>query len=351
MSSFYQLDFERPIRELEQQIEAIEGQIQSAGSDPETPPGAIDSGDTLPAPSLGGLHQELAALRARLPETMRHLYEHLTPWNTVRVARHPARPQTRDYIQLMCRDFAELQGDRRFGDDPAIVTGFCRIESIKVLLVGHHKGRNTQEKLACHFGCAHPEGYRKALAKMQLAEKFGLPIVTLVDTPGAYPGLGAEQRGQAEAIAVNLREMSRLRTPIVSVVIGEGGSGGALGIAVANRVAMLQNAWYSVISPEGCAAILWKQANEQTNTAAARALKLTAKDNLELKIVDAVIEEPLGGAHRDPVGAAENLRKWIVAQLHDLKRVDPDVLVKQRYERFRRLGAVQEVAPEPAGAA
>jgi acetyl-CoA carboxylase carboxyl transferase subunit alpha len=172
-----------------------------------------------------------------------------------------------------------------------------------------------------------------------------------VDTPGAYPGLGAEQRGQAEAIAVNLREMSRLRTPIVSVVIGEGGSGGALGIAVADRVAMLQNAWYSVISPEGCAAILWKQANEQTNTAAARALKLTAKDNLELKIVDTVIEEPLGGAHRDPAIAAENLRKWIVAQLHDLKRIDPDVLVKQRYERFRRLGAVQEVTPEPAGAA
>jgi acetyl-CoA carboxylase carboxyl transferase subunit alpha len=281
-------------------------------------------------------------------DMLRRLYSNLTPWDTVRVARHPARPQTRDYIQAMCRDFCELHGDRRFGDDPAIVTGFARIESIKVLIVGHHKGRNTQEKLACHFGCAHPEGYRKALAKMQLAEKFGLPIVTLVDTPGAYPGLGAEQRGQAEAIAVNLREMSRLKTPIVSVIIGEGGSGGALGIAVADRVAMLEFAWYSVISPEGCAAILWKQANEQTNSAAARALKLTARDNLELGIVDEAIPEPVGGAHRAPAAAADTLRKWIVAQLHDLKRIDPDVLVKRRYDRFRKLGACRELPPAPA---
>src|SRR5262249_24426943 len=183
------------------------------------------------------------------------------PWDTVRVARQRGRPQTGDYIASMCRGFGELHGDRRFGDDPAIVTGFGRIESVKVLVVGHQKGKTTQEKLACHFGCAHPEGYRKALAKMQLAERFGLPIVTLVDTPGAYPGLGAEQRGQAEAIAVNLREMSRLKVPIVSVVIGEGRSGGALGIAVADRVGMLEHSWYSVISPEGCAAILWKQAN------------------------------------------------------------------------------------------
>ncbi|MEX2219230.1 MAG: acetyl-CoA carboxylase carboxyltransferase subunit alpha [Phycisphaerales bacterium] len=345
MSSFYQLDFERPIREIEQQIEALEAKLRAAPAEPL--PG-VDPAEAE-AQSPGAIQDELAALRLKQNETLGHLYEHLTPWNTVRVARHPLRPQTRDYIQLLARDFAELQGDRRYGDDPAIVTGFARIESIKVLLVGHHKGRTTQEKLACHFGCAHPEGYRKALAKMQLAEKFKLPIVTLVDTPGAYPGLGAEQRGQAEAIAVNLREMSRLRTPIVSVVIGEGGSGGALGIAVADRVAMLQNAWYSVISPEGCAAILWKQANEQTNTAAARALRLTAKDNLELGIIDEVIPEPLGGAHRDPAATAENVRRWIVAQLHDLKRIDPDVLVKQRYERFRKLGSVQEAAPEPVG--
>jgi acetyl-CoA carboxylase carboxyl transferase subunit alpha len=344
MSSFYQLDFERPLREIEQQIEALEARLKAPP--PEAP------GDAPPeTDSAGAAQDELASLRLKLQETTQSLYEHLTPWDTVRVARHPARPQTRDYIQLMCRDFAELQGDRRFGDDPALVTGFARIESIKVLLVGHQKGRNTQEKLACHFGCAHPEGYRKALAKMQLAEKFGLPIVTLVDTPGAYPGIGAEERGQAEAIAVNLREMSRLKAPIVSVVIGEGGSGGALGIAVADRVAMLQNAWYSVISPEGCAAILWKQANEQTNTAAARALKLTARDNLELGIVDEVIAEPLGGAHRDPALAAETLRKWIVAQLHELKRIDPDVLVKQRYERFRKLGTVRETSGEAAATA
>jgi acetyl-CoA carboxylase carboxyl transferase subunit alpha len=242
----------------------------------------------------------------------------------------------------MCKDFCELQGDRRFGDDPAIVTGFARLDSTKVLIVGHHKGRTTQEKIACHFGCAHPEGYRKALAKMQLAEKFGVPIVTLVDTPGAYPGLGAEQRGQAEAIAVNLREMSRLKTPIVSIVIGEGGSGGALGIAVADRVAMLQYSWYSVISPEGCAAILWKTANEQTNSAAAKALKLTARDNLSLGVIDEVITEPVGGAHRDPSGAAELMKKWILAQLRGLKGTSPDDLVKQRYDRFRKLGSYRD---------
>jgi acetyl-CoA carboxylase carboxyl transferase subunit alpha len=349
MSTFYQMDFERPIRDLEQQIEALEARLKAPSEALSSPAGVDVPGDTEPQPSEAELRSQLESLKQNLASTTLHLYDHLTPWNTVRVARHPSRPQTRDYIQLMCRDFAELQGDRRYGDDPAIVTGFCRIESIKVLLVGHHKGRNTQEKLACHFGCAHPEGYRKALAKMQLAEKFGLPIVTLVDTPGAYPGLGAEQRGQAEAIAVNLREMSRLRTPIVSVVIGEGGSGGALGIAVADRVAMLQFAWYSVISPEGCAAILWKQANEQTNTAAAKSLKLTAADNLELGIVDEAIPEPPGGAHRDPATAAEGVRKWIVTQLHDLRRIDPDVLVKQRYQRFRKLGSCQETVEVAAG--
>lgn len=343
MSTFYQLDFERPIRELEEQLEAAEAKVRGgAGGAPGAPPGVeVEVPEASPAPDAAAQAQEL---RRRLKETTEQIYSKLTPWDTVRVARHPGRPQSRDYIAAMCRDFCELQGDRRFGDDPAIVTGFARIDSIKVLVVGHQKGRSTQEKIACHFGCAHPEGYRKALAKMELAEKFGLPIVTFVDTPGAYPGLGAEQRGQAEAIAVNLREMSRLKVPIVSLVIGEGGSGGALGIAVADKVGMLEHAWYSVISPEGCAAILWKQANEQTNTAAARALRLTARDNLELGIIDEVIPEPLGGAHRDPAGAAENLRRWIVTQLHDLKRVDPGVLVKRRYERFRRLGSYQEAA-------
>jgi acetyl-CoA carboxylase carboxyl transferase subunit alpha len=260
----------------------------------------------------------------------------------VRVARVPKRPQTRDYIEMICKDFCELHGDRRFGDDPAMVVGFARIGPNKVLVVGHHKGRTTQEKIACHFGCAHPEGYRKALAKMKLAEKFGLPIVTLVDTPGAYPGLGAEARGQAEAIAVNLREMSRMKTPIVSVVIGEGGSGGALGIAVADRVAMLEHSWYSVISPEGCAAILWKTANEQTNAAAAESLKLTARDNLRLGIIDDVIAEPLGGAHRDPKKAGASIERWVLDQLHELKSHNPSTLPQRRYERFRKLGAYTE---------
>jgi acetyl-CoA carboxylase carboxyl transferase subunit alpha len=258
----------------------------------------------------------------------------------VRVARHPGRPQTSDYIQMMCRDFRELHGDRHFGDDPAIITGLGRIGQHKVLLIGQQKGKTTAEKIACHWGCPHPEGYRKALAKMRLAEKFGLPIVTLIDTPGAWPGIKAEERGQAEAIAVNLREMSRLRTPIVSAVIGEGGSGGALGIGVADRVAMLQFSWYSVISPEGCAAILWKSANEQNNTAAAKALALTAEDNLRNRLIDDVIKEPLGGSHRQPRAVAESLQAWIDAQIHDLKRFKPATLVDRRYERLRAIGAV-----------
>jgi acetyl-CoA carboxylase carboxyl transferase subunit alpha len=334
MSAFYQLEFESPVRELERRIE----QAEKAGA--------------VEVPALGGVApaslgaEDIAALRAERDRVLGDLYAKLSPWDTVRVARHPQRPQTRDYIRMMCRDFVELHGDRRFGDDAAIVTGFARLGPHKVMLVGHQKGRDTQEKLACHFGCAHPEGYRKALAKMQMAEKFGVPIVTLVDTPGAYPGLGAEQRGQAEAIAVNLREMSRLRVPIVSVVIGEGGSGGALGIAVADRVGMLACAWYSVISPEGCAAILWKQANEQTNTAAAEALKLTARDNLRLKIIDAIVDEPAGGAHRHPAQTAAAMQSWIETQIGELAGVDGQTLVERRYERFRALGSV-----ERAGAA
>lgn len=349
MSSFYQLDFERPIRDLEQQIEAAEARLKAAAAGTElvgVPPGVVATLEEVDALAADQLPAHIESLKAKLAETTRKLYDHLSPWDTVRVARHPQRPQTRDYIQFMCKDFCELHGDRRFGDDPAIVTGFARLDSTKVLIVGHHKGRTTQEKIACHFGCAHPEGYRKALAKMQMAEKFGVPIVTLVDTPGAYPGLGAEQRGQAEAIAVNLREMSRLRTPVVSVVIGEGGSGGALGIAVADRVGMMQNAWYSVISPEGCAAILWKTANEQTNTAAAKALKLTARDNLGLGIIDEVVPEPPGGAHRNPGAAAEGLKTWILKQLNELKTLTPDQLVEKRYERFRKLGSYQETAED-----
>ena len=271
------LDFEQPAAEIERQIEALQAR-----------------------PDAQGLADEIATLEQTRDSLLQKSYASLSPWQTVRVARHPQRPQTLDYVAMICRDWCELHGDRRFGDDPAIVTGFGRIGSVKCLVVGHQKGRDTKERLSCHFGCAHPEGYRKALLKMQLAEKFHLPIVTFVDTPGAYPGIGAEQRGQAESIAVNLRDMSRLRVPIICIVIGEGGSGGALGIAVGDRVAMLQYSWYSVISPEGCAAILWKEANERTNNLAANALALTATDNLRNGLIDDVIPEPVGGAHRDP---------------------------------------------------
>ncbi len=340
MSRFYQMDFERPVIELEREIEQA---AQTTAAKPTEIPALGGVDDSLDPAQQNTTPEQLQALEDQRQALLAKLYKRLSPWNTVRVARHPDRPQTRDYIDMMCRDFCELHGDRRFGDDPALVTGFGRIGPFKCLIVGHQKGKTTQEKLACHFGCAHPEGYRKALAKMKLAEKYHLPIVTFVDTPGAYPGLGAEERGQAEAIAVNLREMSLLRTPIVSVIIGEGGSGGALGIAVADRVGMLAHAWYSVISPEGCAAILWKQANEQTNNAAAKALKLTARDNLKLGIIDAIIPEPLGGAHRAPHQAAANLETYLIEQLTELREMKPDELLENRYARFRKLGAYDEV--------
>lgn len=313
----YTLAFEQPAIELEKQIAALEER-----------------------PDAAGYADELASLRRNRDSLLAKLYRDLKPWDTVRVARHPARPQTSDYIQMICRDFRELHGDRHFGDDPAIIAGLGRIGPHKCMIIGHQKGKSTQEKIACHFGCAHPEGYRKALHKMKLAEKFNLPIVTFIDTPGAYPGLKAEERGQAEAIAVNLREMSRLKTPVVCVVIGEGGSGGALGLGVGDRVAMMQFAWYSVISPEGCAAILWKAANEETNNAAAEALALTARDNLKNKLIDDVIDEPLGGAHRNPQEAAEQIQKWVVDRIRELKRFKPQTLVQRRYEKFRKIGAI-----------
>lgn len=318
----FTLPFEAPVTEIEKQIAVLEDRNRN-----------------------GEFDDEIRMLGESRDSLISKLYGDLSAWETVRVARHPGRPQTSDYIRLMCRDFRELHGDRHFGDDPAIITGLGRIGPHKVMIVGHQKGRSTPEKIACHFGCAHPEGYRKALLKMKMAAKFGLPIVTLIDTPGAYPGLKAEERGQAEAIAVNLREMSRLNTPIVCVVIGEGGSGGALGIGVGDRIAMLEHAWYSVISPEGCAAILWKTANEETNEAAARSLALTATDNLRNGLIDDVITEPLGGAHRDPSGAAEKLHDWIVNQLRELTRFKTRTLVDRRYERLRSIGALKEASP------
>ena len=319
-STAYELEFERPLLALERQIAELEDAPRENGVN---------------------LASEVRRLRSSHTAMLKKIYGKLTPWSTVRVARHPARFQTRDFIRHSVQDFMELHGDRRFGDDNAIVTGFGRLGAHKCVLIGHHKGRDTREKIACRFGCAHPEGYRKALRAMKLAEKFNLPVVTLVDTPGAYPGIGAEERGQAQAIAENLLEMSRLRTPIVSVVLGEGGSGGALGIGVADRCAMMQYAWYSVISPEGCAAILWKSATPEHNQAAAEALKLTAEDNLKLGVIDDVIEEPLGGAHRQPEAACEAVGSYLAQRLRELKRFKIDNLVQKRYERLRRIGAVE----------
>jgi acetyl-CoA carboxylase carboxyl transferase subunit alpha len=318
-SGTYELEFERPVLQLERQIADLETHAGEEGMD---------------------IASEIKKLRQNHATVLKRVYAQLGAWNTVQVARHPGRPQSTDYIRAIVKDFCELHGDRQFGDDAAIITGLGRIGPHKCMVIAHHKGRDTKERIACHFGCAHPEGYRKALLKMKLAEKFGLPVVTLVDTPGAYPGIGAEERGQAEAIAVNLREMSRLRVPIVSVVIGEGGSGGALGIAVSDRVAMLQYAWYSVISPEGCAAILWKSGEHAAK--AAEALRLTAADNLKLGTVDEVIGEPAGGAHRDPTAAAQSIETWIVENLRELKRFKTDNLLNKRFDRLRKMGQYEE---------
>src|SRR5947207_762570 len=278
------LDFERPLLELERQIDEMKRV----------------TGDTAVDVS-----KELAALERKLAELRGEIYRNLTPMQRVQVARHPKRPYTLDYVSTVFTDFVELHGDRLFRDDPGIVGGWARLDGMSVMLIGHQKGRDTKENLHRNFGMAHPEGYRKALRLMGLAEKFGAPVITLVDTPGAYPGLGAEERGQAEAIAVNLREMARLETPIVTAVIGEGGSGGALAIAVADVVMMFENSIYSVISPEGCASILWRDGKK--SALAADALKLTASDLTRFGVVDGVLPEPLGGAHRDPEAAARTL--------------------------------------------
>ena len=280
--------------------------------------------------------KELRQLHGNYTALLRKTYDNLSAWETVQVARHPQRPQFKDYVDLICPEFRELHGDRHFGDDPAILCGLARLGGHKVMLIGHHKGRDTKEKVKCFFGLAHPEGYRKALRCAKLAEKYGLPVVTLIDTPGAYPGIGAEERGQAESIARNLMELSRLRTPIVSVVLGEGGSGGALGIGIADRVAMMEFAWYSVISPEACSAILFK--NNEGAAQLAESLKLTSNHLKQLGIIDTIIPEPLGGAHRDPRTAAHNLEQFIAKTLRELKRSKPDKLVERRYEKFREMG-------------
>ncbi|MFC1738940.1 acetyl-CoA carboxylase carboxyltransferase subunit alpha [Planctomycetota bacterium] len=279
---------------------------------------------------------EIRRLQREQVAELKQSYSNLSAWQTVQVARHPKRPLLGDYLELMIKDFRELHGDRCFGDDRAIVAGFGHIGREKVLVVGQSKGRKIKEKIESNFGCPNPEGYRKAIAKMKLSAKFNIPIVTLIDTPGAYPGVGAEERGQAQAIALNLIEMSRLPVPIVSVVIGEGGSGGALGIGVGDRMAMLEFAYYSVISPEGCAAILWNDGSKAST--AAKALKLTSKDLYKLGLIDEVIPEPLGGAHRNIHDTVYNVEKFIVRILRQLKRMEIGELLESRYKKLRSIG-------------
>jgi len=309
------LAFERPLTDLQTKIDELR---------------KLNSGSHLE------LSSEIELLEDRLRRQTADVYAQLSPWERVNVARHADRPLTSDYVQLMLDDFVEIHGDRVFGDDRAIVTGLATMGAQRFLLVGHRKGKTVKDRLACNFGCAHPEGYRKAMQKMRLAEKWKLPIVTFINTPGAYPGIGAEERGQAAAIARNILEMFDLKVPVVCIVIGEGGSGGALGIGVGDRVGMLENSYYSVISPEGCAAILWKSGDKAPE--AAEALKLTSKDLLRLGLVDKVIDEPLGGAHRDPKGAVERVRAQLVEWLTELAAIPVPELIEQRHRKFRRMG-------------
>jgi acetyl-CoA carboxylase carboxyl transferase subunit alpha len=312
------LEFEKPLIKLREELEEARGR-----------------GETKPGEKNAGRVAELEEKLARLQE---EIHASLTPWQRVQISRHLNRPYMLDYMRLSFEEFVELHGDRHIGDDNAMPSGFATIGGRRVVVTGHQKGRDTKENLLRNFGSAHPEGYRKALRLMRLAEKFRLPVVTLIDTPGAFPGIGAEQRNIAEAIAFNLREMMLLRTPVVAVVIGEGGSGGALGIGVADRVLMLENAYYSVISPEGCAAILWKHREHAPE--AAQALKLSAPDLMSLGVIDGVIPEPSGGAHHDHEGAAARLKQGILAALDEVCSLPQAQLLEERYEKFRRLGQV-----------
>jgi len=309
------LDFEKPVVELEEKIQELKAQVGERG---------------LPARS------EIADLEKKAENLRREVFANLTPYQRVQLARHPRRPYALDYIERCFTEWAELHGDRHYGDDPAIVAGLALLGERSVMVIGQQKGRDTKENLMRRFGMPNPEGYRKALRLMKLAERFGVPVVTLVDTPGAYPGLGAEERGQAEAIAVNLREMARLAVPVVTVVIGEGGSGGALAIAVSDTVLVFENSIYSVISPEGCASILWRDGKKAPLAAAA--LGLTAPDLLRLGVVDGVMPEPLGGAHRDPAQAAATLRAAVIGHLDRLSGVPTEERVEQRLQKYRRMG-------------
>ena len=319
------LDFEQPLLELETRIAAL----QSEENLPKT-------------------RDEIAKLEERLARLRQKTYAGLSAWQRTQLARHPKRPHTRDFFKLLLEDFIELHGDRVYGDDAAVVGGLARFEGQGIVVIGHQKGRDTREKIARNFGMPHPEGYRKALRLMHLAQKFAKPVITFIDTPGAYPGLGAEERGQAEAIARNLREMAALRTPILAVVTGEGGSGGALAIGMGNRVLMLEHAIYSVISPEGCAAILWGDAAKAPE--AAESMRITAPDLLRLGVIDAIVPEPAGGAHRDWDGAAAHLREALREHLRPLASMPPDDLVAERYEKFRRIGAFEEASVPGGGA-
>ena len=307
-------DFESPMLEIESKIQNL---LQAGPGDP-----AVES--------------ELISLRRQWNSVTQEIYSKLTPWQIVQVSRHKDRPYTRDYLELAFEEFVELHGDKHFGDDRAVLTGFAKIDQYKVMVVGHQKGRTFKDRAACNFGCAHPEGYRKAMAKMRMAEKYNMPIICFIDTPGAYPGVGAEERGQAQVIAESMFQMSQLRTPIICVVIGEGGSGGALGIGVGDRIAVLQFAYYSVISPEGCAGILWK--SHQHAPRAADALRFTSTHLQELGVIDDVIEEPLGGAHRDHHKMAARMKSYLVSTLRSLTDRPIDQLIEERYGKFRRMG-------------
>lgn len=319
MAKGFSLDFEKPIMELERQIEHLKRLADDRELD---------------------VQGEIEPLERKLGELRREIYRDLTPLQRVQVARHPKRPFTGDYIERVFTDFVELKGDRLYRDDPAIVGGWARLKGRPVMVIGHQKGRDTKENLRRNFGMPHPEGYRKALRLMHVAQRFGAPVVTLIDTPGAYPGLGAEERGQAEAIAHNLEEMAALRIPFIAVVIGEGGSGGALALGVADRLLMLENSIYSVISPEGCAAILWNDAGQKER--AAEALKLTAQDLFELGVIDQIIPEPPGGAHTDPDGAATALGAALETHLADLAALQPDERIQKRADKYRKIGQFTE---------